>query len=205
MVKAGKNAQASMEMVEALVGGWFHWIDTGQLPDSTEFPADIQEAIKNQTRIRWDQVIHGSVMKTWASLRPTSPADRFTVPNKNTTVNTWTLDILDVLWKQWFIVWEARNKTVHGNTQTERQQKQRVGTEQKIKDIYARKSECLPSEQALLQDTAEEFIAHKGLTTLKNWVRLWAPVFAQSAQQCHSLLLCGVPSIRTFFKPPAPV
>ena len=45
MVKAGKNARASIEMVEALVGSWFHWIATGKPPDSTGFPTDIREAI----------------------------------------------------------------------------------------------------------------------------------------------------------------
>ena len=100
---------------------------------------------------------------------------------------------------------EARNKIVHGKTQTERQQKQRMDTEQKIKDMYTRKSEYLPSKQALIHNTAEKFIANKGSTTLKNWVRLWAPVFAQSATQCRVVSLRGVPSIRTFFKPPAPI
>ena len=205
MVKAGKNARASMEMVEAFVGSWFHWIATGQPPDSTGLPIDIREAIENQTHIGWNQVIHGRVSKKWAALRPPSTPTSVVTPKENTETTKWTLDVLDALWKQWFNVWEARNKTVHGNTQTERQQKQRIETEQQIKDIYARKSDYLPSEQALLQDTAEEFIATKGLIALKNWVRLWAPVFAQSAQRCHTLSLRGVPSIRTFFKPPAPV
>ena len=187
MVKAGKHARTSIEMVEAFVGGWFHWLDTGQPPDCTGFPTDIQEAISTQTRLGWDQVINGRITKKWASLRPSSPSTRLATPTGNATTTTWTLDILDVLWKQWFTVWEARNKTVHGNTQTERQRKQRTETEQKIKDIYARKSDYLPSEQALLCNTAEEFIATKGLTTLQNWVRLWAPVFVQSAQRCHSL------------------
>ena len=110
-------------MVEALVGGWFHWIETGQLPDSSGFPANIREAIENQTHIGWDQVIHGRVTKKWAALRSPPSLTRFTVPNENTTINIWTLDILNALWKQWFIVWEARNKTEHGNTQTAQQQK----------------------------------------------------------------------------------
>ena len=205
MVKAGKNARASIEMVEAFVGGWFHWIDTGQPPNCTGFPTDIREAIENQTSIGWNQVIHGRVSKKWAALRPPSTPTSVVTPKENTATTKWTLDVLDALWKQWFTVWEARNKTVQGNTQTERKQKQRIETEQQIKDIYEKKSDYLPSEQTLLQNTAEEFIATKGLITLKNWVRLWAPVFAQSAQRCHTLSLRGVPSIRTFFKPPAPV
>ena len=187
------------------MGGWFHWLDTGQPPDCTGFTTKINAAIENQTRLGWDQVIHGRITKEWTSLQPSGPSTRFATPDKNEMTTKWALDILDVLWQQWFNVWEARNKTVHGNTQSERRQKQRVETEQQIKDIYARKSDYLPSEQALLQNTAEEFIATKGLITLKNWVRLWAPVFAQSAQRCHTLSLRGVPSIRTFFKPPAPV
>ena len=100
MVKAGKNAQASMEMVEALVGGWFHWINKGQPPDSTGFWADIQEAIKNQASIGWDQVIHGRVTKKRAAIWPPTPPNRFTDSNKTTTSNLWILDTLNVSWKQ---------------------------------------------------------------------------------------------------------
>ena len=120
MVKAGKIALATIEMVEALVGGWFHWIDTGHLPDSTGFPVDIREVIKNQTHIGWDQVIHGRVTKKWAALRSSTLPTQCTNPDKDAKTNSWTLDILDTLWKQWFIVWEARNKTVHRNKKSER-------------------------------------------------------------------------------------
>ena len=124
---------------------------------------------------------------------------------ESTEINTWTRDILDVLGKPLFNVQEARNKTEHGNTRTEQSQQRRIETVQKTKDTHARKSDYLPSKQALLRDTAEANIATKGLTTRKNWVGLYASVFTPTTHRRHTLPLRGVPSQWIFFQPPAPV
>ena len=124
---------------------------------------------------------------------------------ESTEINTRTRDILDVLGKQWFDVQEARNKTEHGRTQTAQTQQRQNETVKKTMDIHDRNSGYLISEQALLQDTAEEYIAMTGLITRQTWVGLWAPVFAQKTHRRRTLSLRGVPSRWIFFQPPAPV
>ena len=192
-----------MDTVESFVGGWFHWLETGSLPQTQKFSPDIEAAMDSQSRIGWDQVLHGRVATAWRRLRPdgnrgtqlgTRPADQLSL---------WVVDTLDALWRAWFDIWEERNGYVHGKTKQEQSRKRRAAVEQEIKEIYNRKWEYIPSDRALLTGTAESFVEHKSLPAMTNWLAVWQPVFERSAARCLKLAIRGVPPITTFFKPPA--
>ena len=87
---------------------------------------------------------------------------------------------------------------------TEKQERKRAEIEQKIRKIYENKEKYLPSEWRLLGDNMEEFIKTKGYTALANWERVWGPLLAKSAVECHLRALQGVHPIPTYFKPATP-
>ena len=166
---------------------------------------ELRAAIDSQSQIGWGQVLHGRISKEWSRLL--SPETPISSPGTKTTLppSLWVLDTLDALWQAWFDLWKDRNEFVHGKTKQEQTNKRRLEAEQKIKDIYSRTSEYLPSDRSLLTGTAVSFIEHKSLTALTNWLTVWQPVFERSAERCRALAVRGVPPITTFFKPPASI
>ena len=205
MVKAAKKSGASMDAVEALVGGWIEWLTTGSIPDASTLSPNIQAAMISQTEIGWGQIIHGRISKEWATLRSAKTTGEPPETKRINPPSLWVLDTMDALWKAWFELWKERNDFVHGKTKQEQTHKQRLTAEAQIRDIYSKKAEYLPSDRTLLTGTVESFLENKSLTTLTNWLTVWKPVFERSAARSLALSIRGVPSITTFFKPPAPL
>ena len=136
MIKAAKKSGASMDMVEALVGGWFSWLTTGSVSVGGTISPELRAAIDSQSQIGWGQVLHGRISKEWGRLR--SPETPVSSPGTKSTLppSLWVLDTLDAMWQAWFDLWKARNEFVHGKTKQEQTNKRRLEAEQKIKDIY---------------------------------------------------------------------
>ena len=55
------------------------------------------------------------------------------------TKTTWATNMLDILWTDYFKLWEARNKFVHGKTMIEKQERKQAEIEQKITKLYEKK------------------------------------------------------------------
>ena len=163
----------------------------------------IQTAMRQQEDIGWHQLLHGRAVRAWRqTLAPKhTPYDG---ARQDSNETTWVTNVLDTIWTEWFKVWEARNEFVHGKTKTEKQERKQTEIEQKIRRIYERKDKYMPSEQRLLEDSAEEFIKTKGYTALANWERVWGPLFVKSAAECRLRALQGVRPITGYFKPAAP-
>ena len=174
--QSSKEIGASMDMVEAFVGGWLDWLSKGSLPETSTFPPNIKAAMDSQSQIGWGQVIHGRISKEWGTLRSMEthgiPLGTKSAPPSS----LWVLDTLDALWSKWFDLSKERNNFIHGKTKQEQMNKRRLAVEQKITELHNRKSDCLPLDRSLLKGTAASFIKNKSLTTLTNCLTVWQPM-----------------------------
>ena len=199
----GKQQQAPPDMVKAFIGGWASWMKNEEVEIPAGASVAIRAAMKQQEDIGWHQLLHGRAALAWRQTVTTkhTPYDGALRGSNETT---WVTNMLDAIWTEWFKVWEERNEFVHGKTMTEKQERKRAEIEQKIRTIYENKDKYLPPERLMLGDDVEEFIKARGYTALANWERVWGPLFAKSAAECHRQALQGVRPITGYFKPAAP-
>ena len=112
----------------------------------------------------------------------------------------WQHSVISEIWSQWFLLWEMRNKDLHGATENARTRAAREEVERTLRDLYDLREQMEPSVQQLLcQDLAEQF--EKPLWYNKNWLAVHGPLIKQSIKRAKKKAIQGVRSIRQYFTP----
>jgi acid phosphatase class B len=98
------------------------------------------------------------------------------------------------------IVWEIRNKDLHGTNETARARAEREEVERTLRDVYDLREQMEPSVQQLLcRDITEHFA--KPLWFNKNWLAIHGPLVKKSIKRAKQKAIQGVRSIRQYFTP----
>ena len=203
LMEVGKQQRVPHDIVQAFVQRWAGWTENKEIRVPAGASTAIRTVMTQQNKIGWHQLLHSQAVRAWRQTVTPQHTQQHS-KTKDSAETTWVTNMLDTIWAEWFKVWEARNEFVHGKTMMEKQERKQAEIKQKIRTIYKNKEKYLPLEQRLLGDNVEEFIKTKGYTALANWERVWGPLFAKSAVECHLQALWGVHPIPTYFKPAAP-
>jgi hypothetical protein len=105
----------------------------------------------------------------------------------------------EVVWAQWFILWEMRNKDLHGANESMRARVECEEVERTLRDVYDTRAQMEPSVQQLLcQDITTHFA--KPLWYNKNWLAIHGPALVkQCIKRAKKKAIQGVRSIRQYF------
>ena len=148
MRKYWQAVNTNENLLSEFLEGLNTWMTPGETAEPPNPNDEFSNAINQQTSIGWRQLFNGRLSIEWSDLQDHRLASQ---PNHNDkrTGTTWAVGVISVIWKQWLILWETRNGTVHGHEDT-RKIKDRAKATAEIHRIYKYRRTYLPRDQDLL-------------------------------------------------------
>jgi exonuclease III len=195
-----ETAQELMELALSIFELWFQTEETLQI-DPQYYPARVTTLIHEQNAIGWRQLFNGRFSKEWSRIQDESYGRNRPPPGKQKrTGMRWQTRFILKIWEQWDDRWSDRNKTLHGQDATTRNQALRRETQRQLDGIYQQRQMMEPQVQALLLDSPEDHV-QQSVTTTRNWISTNRRLFRQSVRRVKASALRGVRSLRTYFQP----
>jgi hypothetical protein len=188
--KLGK-AIAAAHTPEPLAAHLLHCIDSWT-QDQVVRPSPgtkdkITKATREQNHIGWDNFLRGRISKGWhlayLHFQPIQDKQRVT------RASTWTRKLITAVWDYSFSLWEARNNTVHGQTEAARESKALKELRRTAKQLYnsfENDPHIVPTNQNHLFDKPLLLMLQLPFTNLQCWILSAQEAIAM--QQCRDSL-----------------
>ena len=182
------------------VNGWLHSADPGayQLEDAV-YDDEFRRLIDQQNQIGWNQLFMGRFGDEWANMQGNYYATRpdYT-PKQRKTGARWQVAIIAVFWDTWYVLWERRNKDIHGADSKQQADIERQDAMRTLRDLYDKRDHYEPSARDLLmKDIAEH--TTKSTWQIRNWIAINEPILRASLRRVKKKAISGMRSIRQYF------
>jgi hypothetical protein len=110
-------------------------MDSNVQVDHSQSSSDLlSQAVSDQANIGWEHFLRSRLSQCWRqvfiSYLPQQDKKR------ETKVDTWLRKVIHALWDYSFSIWEARNLTVHGCTETVKEGKLLKTLKREVKTLY---------------------------------------------------------------------
>ena len=142
----------------------------GDNPDRVPVDPDIIEINSAQTQIGWHQLMHGCFALQWNAHPNTQPDS--TVKQRG----SWTSNIIDFIFSQWWKLWESRYQDRHGRDLTSRQQADALQVDRELALFYDKFQTTTPQHLAWLFDTTLEVRQQWPPAATRQWLNTWHPI-----------------------------
>jgi len=164
------KAISTSEKLSAGIISLLHPQATDNLSPAGETTAT-QEAVAAQSALGWDQLLRGRLSTKWrTSFLQTIPS---TTKQGESDAALWVKKLIIALWDYAFTIWQARNDTVHGQTETAQESKALKAMRQEVKHLflaYDNDPYLVPSSRAHLFDKPLLVLLQLPLNQLRCWV-----------------------------------
>ena len=112
-----KKNNTDHSLSETLLTAIASWMDTG-LVVVRKFPHKYRRAINTQFKIGWRQLFMGKISQEWIQLYEDTyvetPSQDEPKRRKYVDGYIWGANVVETLIRQMIILWETRNKKIHG-------------------------------------------------------------------------------------------
>ena len=187
---------------DALMGWLQHATDDYSL-NFRNYPADVHRLIQQQNELGWQQLFLGRFSNEWSDLQDNFYAQK-AAENEHTKQKTkkqtghrWQVALIGLLWDQWWVVWESRNKDLHGADARSRAQVETREVQRKLRELYDLKARLSTGVQALLFNDVTEHYDRPNWVN-KNWIAIHEPVIKADLKRVATRIQAGTRSIRQF-------
>jgi hypothetical protein len=196
-------------LVDILIEGLSSWLSSTTI-DKASFPSTFHPLIDEQSQLGWRQLFQGRLSNEWARLQDVYLRRIHSTANSKSGL-LWTTSIITTIWKEFFLMWDARNTAVHGKDSTSRHIARINRATIEIKHLHKKQPDVLATDRDLfIGDTpaaVDQWIQTHTATHIENWLRVWKPVILDSAKAAHAFALKSVRPLRDYFettRSPAP-
>ena len=134
-------------------------------PPSDKHTAAIYYA---QEKLDWDQLLKGRFAYLWTT--------NSVLPSQQQKHTSWTVEVIDCIFEQWWKLWDIRNQDRHGRDRLTQAQASTTQAQRELKLIYDRFKAIAPQTLQWLFnmdiDTRQQWTTPK----LRQWINTWQPV-----------------------------
>ena len=125
--------------------------------------------------------MRGRFAKEWGLLHCTQPG-----PDHHHH-STWTTDVIDFIFTQWWHLWELRNHDRHGRDLVSQQQATARQVNRELQMFYEDYGTHAPQNMQWLFDTPIEVQRQRPATAIRQWLTTWAPYYMTHQIQRQTL------------------
>jgi hypothetical protein len=188
-------------LVDILLDGLDAWFNNIPL-DKSRYPPMYNKLITDQDALGWRQLFQGRMTREWARLQ-----DQHLVQQSAKTYSSsgllWTTSILTTIWREYFIMWDLRNKVVHGEDSKTRQIACRRQLAIKLRHLHTQRDQTLHTDRDIFigddPEALETYIENSNVNHIANWLKLWKPVIIDSVKTAKALAIQSVRPMRDYF------
>ena len=179
------------------------WFDDSNCNlDPRLYPKEVHKLIWQQNQIGWKHIWLGRFTTEWSDLEDNFYARRPKAKAvKRQTGQRWQVAIIGILWDQWRLVWEARNKDLHGADAHHRALAETREVHRDLRDLYDHRARLDPQVQAVMYD---DIIEHYSRPTWfnQNWISIHGPLIRDNLKRVAARAKAGMKSIRQYMTAP---
>ena len=93
--------------------------------------------IRQQNAAGWRQLFLGRFCLEWSDIQDDYYARERDCQQKNKqTGNRWQVAVIGELWDQWHLLWNSRNKDLHGETQNQQRTAEHRNIHRDLRELY---------------------------------------------------------------------
>ena len=105
--------------------------------------------------------------------------------------------LIGFLWEQWWLVWESRNKDLHGSDAKSRAQAEERETHRTLRELYDLRPRADPHVQNLFHVDITEQLA-RPIWHTQNWIAINGTVIRENVRKATARAKAGMRSIRDY-------
>jgi hypothetical protein len=128
------------------------WLNNEQTPCLNNFDRSTRTVIREQNQIGWDHFMRGRLVISWEAIIK-EHLRQYQI--KNTNAEQWAIEMLNINWKHILAIWNQRNKETLGDTEEEKQERQKNTLIRQIQNLQ-QKHPNIPQTHRDLIDATEE-------------------------------------------------
>ena len=137
----------------------------------------VWEVSRAQRNIGWSQMLKGRFSHKWSEYQDCYLGAKSTKKNNGTT---WMIGLIDLIFQEWWKLWELRNSDRHGHdlvTQTQAESRQ---TLRELTLLYETYQNQVGQTQQWLFAVPLQTRMQMRTNALRQWLNTWKPVLEKS-------------------------
>ena len=119
----------------------------GQSATTIQIPLETTELAQSQRQIGWHHILKGKLSNAWDDWNPQQEG------------TSWTTEIIDTIFTEWWKLWELRNEDRHGRDQHSRMATERAKATHEVGAMYALAAE-VPELQWIVDTPVQEITGY---------------------------------------------
>jgi hypothetical protein len=184
-------------LLDILIAGLHCWF-TGTTITVAPYPKQYHILIAKQTAIGWCHMFNGHRSQQWR-IKQDYYVGRQKICTRTHTGSGWSLRTLTIIWKDFFLLWTAQNKAIHGHDLRSQNQ---LGLKMELlhthrKDVLADNADIFIGDNPI---DSTNFLEKSSASHVQNWLNVWKPSILSSVKSATGLSLSGVNTLQNYFQ-----
>ena len=125
---------------------------------------------EKQKEIHWDQLLLGRFSTEWNTHTRTQPGTR------QKSYTTWTTEVIDFIFTQWWKLWESRNQDKHGRDMATQHQATARQVDRELKMFYDAYEDKVPQHLQWIFDVPIHVRRQWTTYATRQWLNTWASI-----------------------------
>ena len=142
----------------------------GADPDQIPTEPIVADICNKQKQIGWDQLLRGRFATAWGTHTSTPSG------SQGETHRTWTTEVIDFIFTQWWLLWESRNQDKHGRDLVSKHQATARQVDRELQIFYDEYEDQAPQHLRWIFDTPIEVRRQWPTTAMQQWLSTWGPI-----------------------------
>jgi hypothetical protein len=179
--KEWEEKETSQVLLAVIVDGLEAWFNDTAFPEARH-PPGVQELIKDQNEIGWEQLFYGRFSTKWKEYQKAELKRQRQEQKEHNCGSPWIRTVIEIIWEAVRDEWKLRNDVRHGKDDEEKALKQMEQAERQIKHWYEKKKWMETEVQRLVfKDSVHEELKNlKDTQSRQQWLAQWGPLFEAS-------------------------
>ena len=170
-LQAWKTPPALLDLILALTA---HIVEGTDLPDSGQYPEELQEAWFSQQLIGFDNMMRARLTQRFTQYIDANLEE----VTKTSNGQTWTTNLADMYLQGYLMAWQARNDDRHGHDAATKQAAAARQAVREIQQLYEMKDEVLPEFQYILDQPIETVLRLKA-NLMRCWINTYKSIMTK--------------------------
>ena len=191
-----KSRHINDSLIETMTTAIASWMEHGEV-NVEKFPQKYHQALHSQANIGWNHLFMGRISQEWLQLYEDAYKKSVGCTKSPHYYDgfVWGASIIEIILRQMILLWESRNKDIHGHTDKEAETLRKEKLIEKARDLHSQKCDCRPSDAFLFHDDFNSFTTRSTADQILAWISSRKRAIKNSVKQWKKHNNKGVRSI----------
>ncbi|CAB9499667.1 expressed unknown protein [Seminavis robusta] len=179
--KEDRDAEASGKMFKpaALAGALFFSVRSHQNPTTIQEDPSWDTLKQAQDAIGWHHLLKGRISKQFSQEQDRYLNMKKTATKRNNGL-TWLTGLIDIIYKEWWKLWDMRNQDRHGHDMRTKSQAKKAQAIRQLTQFYEAYQQEVPEHLEWLFQIPLESRMQLNTPVIIQFLNTWEPVLQES-------------------------